>query len=227
MIETGAEYFENLASELSEIDTELAELESQLEPLIKRKESLNEKKKEIEQTIQYHQPDEAKSLQASNDLLDWGSRYFFWTEEVEKALKNVFRLEVFRKMQRETINATLWGKDCLLVLPPGAGKSLCFQLPAAISEGFTLVIAPLVSLIQDQVLRLINHHINATSLTATSSDLDVQDVVAQMVDKESTLKILYITPDVLSKSKEFMENLETAVQGEKVLRYALINSTWT
>eukprot|EP00794_Sanderia_malayensis_P018226 gene18226-20044_t len=211
VIETGEDYFEKLSVELAEMNQELATIESLLEPLIQKKDSLTEKKREIEQTIQYHRPD--KNLYPEpEDPLDWSSRFFFWTDEVDKALKNVFRLEVFRKHQRETINATLWGKDCLLILPPGAGKSICFQIPAVISEGFTLVIAPLVSLIQDQVLRLINHHINATSLTSTSSDMELNDVMSQMVDKDGTLKILYITPDILSKSKAFIENLEQAAQ---------------
>ncbi len=132
---------------------------------------------------------------------------------LRKEITKTAIFQVFRKLQRETINATIWGKDCILVMPSGAGKSLCFQLPAAISDGFTLVISPLNSLIQDQVLKLINVHINAASLTSTSIECHVNDILMQMSVKESTLKILYVTPDVVSNNKEFMESLLKANEG--------------
>ncbi len=94
MIETGPEYLEKLNNQLYGIDLELEELEVQLAPLIDKKEALVAKRREVEQTIQYYQPS-PKLLSVSKESLDWSSRSFFWTEEVEKALKNVFRLEVW------------------------------------------------------------------------------------------------------------------------------------
>ena len=87
---------------------------------------------------------------------DWSSdSQFTWSNQLLHLSRSVFGVEEFRQYQLEAINVTLSGLDCLLILPTGAGKSLCYQLPALISPGFTLVISPLVSLMEDQVKFLV------------------------------------------------------------------------
>jgi superfamily II DNA helicase RecQ len=70
-------------------------------------------------------------------------------EALEAALERVFGYGSFRRLQRPLVEATLAGRDVLAVLPTGAGKSVCFQLPALLSTGVTLVVSPLISLMQD------------------------------------------------------------------------------
>lgn len=82
---------------------------------------------------------------------DWARDSFTWDSQATKALHDVFGLPSWRPLQREVINATMSGRDCLVLLPAGGGKSLLYQLPALLAGGLTLVISPLLSLITDQV----------------------------------------------------------------------------
>lgn len=102
-------------------------------------------------------------------------------------------------MQLETINVTLSKKDCLVVIPTGGGKSLCYQLPSVIDSGVTLVVSPLVSLMEDQLWGLTSLNINAAKLTAASSKEELKQVHSDMLDPKSTLKLLYVTPEKIAK----------------------------
>ena len=90
----------------------------------------------------------------------------------EYALKEIFKLQSFRSLQHDAIKASLAGRDVFLVLPTGGGKSLCYQVPAVIRKGVTVVFSPLVSLIQDQVMALHRLGLPAVCL---ASDLKVND----------------------------------------------------
>ena len=74
--------------------------------------------------------------------------------DVDSILTSIFGLEQFRLQQREIVNDVLAGRDALVVMPTGAGKSLCYQLPAVSLRGLTLIISPLISLMTDQVRQM-------------------------------------------------------------------------
>ncbi|BAF28927.1 Os11g0708600, partial [Oryza sativa Japonica Group] len=106
------------------------------------------------------------------------------------------------------INAIMSGRDVLVIMAAGGGKSLCYQLPAVLHDGITLVVSPLLSLIQDQVMGLAALGIQAYMLASTTNK-EVEKFVYKALDKgEGELKILYVTPEKISKSKRFMSKLE-------------------
>jgi len=108
-------------------------------------------------------------------------------------LKKYFGYESFRSPQAEIIESVLNGQDTLAVLPTGGGKSLCYQVPGLIFTGQTLVITPLLSLMEDQVSALERKNISATYLSSSLSKEEVQG----RLQKISTYKFIYLTPERL------------------------------
>jgi len=118
------------------------------------------------------------------------------TEE-EKILKQVFGFDNFRYNQKDVINSILKKRDSVVIMPTGAGKSLCYQLPALIFEGLTVVISPLIALMKDQVEQLRELGISTNLL---NSSLDLEQYHENISDiKSGRIKILYLAPESLVK----------------------------
>ncbi|XP_027085137.1 ATP-dependent DNA helicase Q-like 2 isoform X7 [Coffea arabica] len=100
------------------------------------------------------------------------------------------------------------GRDVLVIMAAGGGKSLCYQLPAVLKNGVALVVSPLLSLIQDQVMGLAALGIPAFMLTSTTGKEDEKFIYKALEKGDGELKILYVTPEKISKSKRFMSKLE-------------------
>ena len=210
-MESKAYHLQELSTELSSVKVELAHVEEQIEALVERQEILLGRRKKIEKEMKEYEM-QYNGTMTSNGI-DWSSRSFSWTERVENCLKSVFKLEEFRTLQREAVNITMSGIDCIILMPTGAGKSLCFQLPAVISNGITLVVSPLLSLIEDQLINLTGLSIKASFLNASSTKDEVNSVHSQMTEKNPLLKLLYVTPEKVAKSKRFMAKLEKCYHG--------------
>ena len=110
-------------------------------------------------------------------------------------LKNAFGHAQFRPLQKNIIDHILKGQDALIVLPTGGGKSLCYQLPALIFDGVTVVVSPLVSLMQDQVMQLQNRRIRAAFLNHTVRDREYVTTMQEV--RENKIKLLYLAPETL------------------------------
>lgn len=112
---------------------------------------------------------------------------------LEAKLKEIFGYENFRQGQKQIIEQVLQGKDTLGILPTGAGKSICYQLPALLQEGVTLVVSPLISLMKDQVDQLNIANIPATFINST---VDEQEAYFRMKQIENgEVKILFVAPE--------------------------------
>ncbi len=126
-------------------------------------------------------------------------------------LKKHFGYEEFRPLQKEIIERVLVGKDCVVLMPTGGGKSLCFQLPAMMLEGVAVVISPLISLMKDQVDALNKKSITAELINSTLSQIEIVNVMNRA--KTGKLKIIYIAPERLSVPgfEEFLHTLKISL----------------
>lgn len=116
-------------------------------------------------------------------------------DSLELALRRHFGWDGFRSGQRPVVEALLAGRDCLAVWPTGAGKSLCFQLPALIREGLVLVVSPLVALMQDQVHQLQHRGIPAACLHRGLESGERLQLLRRI--SERRLRLLYLAPERL------------------------------
>ena len=115
--------------------------------------------------------------------------------DVLNALQKYFGHRAFRPLQSSIINTVLERKDNLVVMPTGGGKSVCYQIPALISEGLTIVVSPLISLMQDQVEGLKQSGVPAAFLNS-SLNPSQQAKVSQLISA-GKLKLLYVSPERL------------------------------
>jgi ATP-dependent DNA helicase RecQ len=116
---------------------------------------------------------------------------------MHKTLLKYFGYTHFRPLQEDIINDVLNGKDTFVLMPTGGGKSLCFQLPALLMQGMTVVVSPLISLMKDQVDTLAANGVGAAYLNSTLSYSEIQEIKASITSSSNQIKILYIAPERL------------------------------
>lgn len=150
-----------------------------------------------------------------------------WSRDLKLAMKERFHLRGFRPNQLEAINATLSGKDTFVLMPTGGGKSLCYQLPAIINSGktrgVTVVISPLLSLMQDQVDHLQELKIQAFLINSEVSAEHRKLVMESLRDPqvEKFIQLLYITPEMISKSQMIVNALRELHNRKKLARIVI------
>ena len=118
--------------------------------------------------------------------------------DTARLLDTIFGFSGFRPGQQEIVEAVETGRDVLAILPTGAGKSLCFQLPALKRDGVTVVISPLIALMRDQVASLQQAGVAAGALTSLNTEEETEEVF-QHIDN-GTLKLLYMAPERLANA---------------------------
>lgn len=118
-----------------------------------------------------------------------------------QVLKEYYGYDSFREKQEEIITYILEGKDVVTIMPTGGGKSICYQIPALILEGLTIVISPLISLMKDQVDNIKNMGIKSAYINSTLSDSEINSILNDVIKDE--VKILYVAPERL-ESTEFL-----------------------
>ncbi|EHH2561591.1 ATP-dependent DNA helicase RecQ [Vibrio parahaemolyticus] len=123
----------------------------------------------------------------------------------QRVLEEVFGYQTFRDGQQEVIESAVEGKDSLVIMPTGGGKSLCYQIPALVLSGITLVISPLISLMKDQVDQLKANGVAAECVNSTMSREELLSVYNRMYSGQ--LKLVYVSPERVLM-RDFIERLE-------------------
>ncbi len=150
-----------------------------------------------------------------------------WSPDVRRALKDRFRMTRFRTNQLEAINATLAGKDAFVLMPTGGGKSLCYQLPAVIhsgkTRGVTIVVSPLLSLMNDQVAHMQRLNILATAFSGMVGT-DIRNHILgsfHQPNPEHFIQLLYVTPEMLVGNTSFKKGIDALYRKKKLARIVI------
>ena len=144
-------------------------------------------------------------------------------QAARKALSEVFGYDSFRPGQESVVGAILSGKDVMAVMPTGAGKSLCYQIPALVLPGITLVVSPLISLMRDQVTALVHNGVRAAYLN--SSLTARQHMLALDNARRGVYKIIYVAPERLL-TESFLAFAKQAQIAQVVVDEAHCVSQW-
>ncbi|XP_069144291.1 ATP-dependent DNA helicase Q-like 2 isoform X3 [Solanum lycopersicum] len=199
---------EELLEELINVEVELLDVQDQIKYLLDRQEKLHERQFELKALVESCESSSGRASDAAAVPVDDWSRPFEWDSQADDIRFNVFGISKYRANQREIINTIMSGRDVLVIMAAGGGKSLCYQLPAVLRDGVALVVSPLLSLIQDQVMGLAALGIPAFMLTSTTTKENEKFIYKALEKGGDELKILYVTPEKISKSKRFMSKLE-------------------
>ncbi|KAK1443660.1 DNA helicase recq family protein [Babesia gibsoni] len=165
----------------------------------------------------------APEIVYSNNHDRW-SGDFEWSEMVHKINREVFGNTHFRQNQLEVINCILSRRDTFVVIPTGGGKSLCFQLPAVYDgmtgkNGVTVVVMPLVALIQDQMKRLNELNIPCHALIGDVSWADRQNIFGDIRDVTCSSFVLFVTPEGVATSRALLKALKELEQQGRLSRF--------
>ena len=135
---------------------------------------------------------------------------------IKEALKEYFGFDSFKGNQEEIIESLLAGKDTLVLMPTGGGKSLCYQLPALMLEGTAIIVSPLIALMKNQVDLVRSYSSNNDIAHFLNSSLNRQMVKKVKADiTEGRTKMLYVAPETLKKEEniEFFKGIKVSFVG--------------
>ncbi|TIB38320.1 hypothetical protein E3P86_01690 [Wallemia ichthyophaga] len=150
---------------------------------------------------------------------------YTWSRDVEKVMHDMFKLNAFRKNQREAIDATLDGRDVFVLMPTGGGKSVCYQIPACVdlgkTRGVSIIVSPLLSLIQDQVQHLVSRDIPSYAYSGATALPDKRAIQDDLRRPKPVTRLLYVTPEMLGQSGAFKDILQQLHAKNQLARFVV------
>ncbi|KAF5380149.1 hypothetical protein D9615_006207 [Tricholomella constricta] len=220
---------QQLREQLAEFDAEIAKYEHEMRAMqVLVDHSRGERDKVLKELEMLHPSYSGKGKGKEKTGIDYGREEFEWTEGLKAKMRDVFKIKNFRLCQEGVCNANMDGRDIVCVMPTGGGKSLTYQLPALLQPGCSLVISPLISLITDQTLHLHEFGVHAVKLTGTTSKQEsmeitqrLQALAARKVKSSDEIKMCYVTPEKIAKSKTFLSLLQKLADASQLARIVI------
>ncbi|XP_030748391.1 ATP-dependent DNA helicase Q1-like [Sitophilus oryzae] len=197
----------------NELDQEINKLEEQKLYITNKLKSLRQEKEE--QRLQYS----LSCLKKKTDVSEWLQKDYPWSVKVHGLLKEIFHFETFRPNQLGAVNATLSKKHVLLVMPTGGGKSLIYQLASLVTGNLSVVISPLISLIEDQLMALKKFGISAGTVNSATPREIKKEVTERM--RQNKLNIIFVTPEWIAKTMMFMKDLTKIYKQGHLARFVI------
>ena len=140
-----------------------------------------------------------------------------WT----KKLKEFYSYDSFIKPQHKVVKDTAKNYDQLVILPTGSGKSLCYQLPAIVSDGFSIIISPLKALIKDQMDNLQKRNIPVLSFYGDTTKNEKELLASEIYNHQNTYHLIYTTPETIENNMQFREYLDVLEYRNKLDRFVI------
>ncbi|CAG9771389.1 unnamed protein product [Ceutorhynchus assimilis] len=203
----------DFTEQLNNYDRQIQNLEEQKLKILNKLKTLKQAKEELR--LQYS----LSKIKNRPGISEWLGKDYVWSKEVYKILKSNFKFDEFRSNQLAAINATLSKQDVLLIMPTGGGKSLVYQLPAIVTGNVSVVISPLLSLIEDQLMALRKFGIAAATVNSNSATSEKKEITAKML--ENKLNLIFVTPEWMAKTKSFMNTLTKIYNAKRLERFII------
>ncbi|GAA6008635.1 hypothetical protein JCM11491_003377 [Sporobolomyces phaffii] len=232
-----------LEDELGSLDDQIAKLQNLRSNLASERDTIIATFRSRQGTSSSHPfaSTSGGSNQKARNAVDYTQSDFEWSTQAREVAQQIWGIKDWRHCQEAAINASMAGNDAVVVMPTGGGKSLIYQIPALISDGCTVVITPLISLMTDQVQNLSDRDVSAAAIHAATSQQDVKAIMTRMLGeiaqkKKKTrasleeeeeeheggdIKLVYVTPERIDKSKSFVSNLQKMYDAGKISRFVI------
>ncbi|KZV99558.1 ATP-dependent DNA helicase [Exidia glandulosa HHB12029] len=224
---------QELDARLDSLDAEIASVDEEALKLKELRARLVAQKQDVQRQLENMRTGRSAAVDNSKGKgkgIDYSDEWE-WTPDLVARMKAVFGIQSFRLCQQGQCNANMDRRDIVCVMPTGGGKSLTYQLPALFSTGCTVVISPLIALITDQILHLREAGgtcLEAVMLTGATGKDATRNIMARMTaydpqksKDEKEIKLCYVTPEKIAKSKTFKAMLEKLAAKGRLARIVI------
>ena len=158
---------------------------------------------------------------SNSEIKEYEMGNYSWSDELVNTLGKLYGYRTFRENQLAIMNATLNNRDVFVLMPTGGGKSLCFQLPALCSQGVTIVISPLIALIQDQVIALQNIGVTCNYIGSGQLEEEENKIFSDLYKRIPTIKLLYVTPEKVMQSGRTWNTITRLFENKNLSRIVI------